>query len=315
MPPRAAASADARVVFGVVSLMLWALILIVTLKYVTDHHARRQPRRGRDAVADGARATGARPRRLADRRSRHDRGRRCFTATPSSRPAISVLSAIEGLKLVDARPSSPTSLPLSLAILVGLFAVQCHGTGPGRRCSSARSRCVWFAVMALGGLATSPTTRASLAAFNPTHGVGFLAQHGFARPAGARRRVPRRDRRRGALRRHGPFRPPADPVGLARPRPAGAGAELSRTGRAAARPSRADREPLLPDGCPDWALLPLVLLATVGTVIASQAVISGAFSMTQQAMQLGLLPRMRGRCAPPRPSTARSTCPRSTGCC
>ena len=121
----------------------------------------------------------------------------------------------------------------------------------------------------------------------------FPARPRHHRPGHTRRGLPGGDRRRGALRRSRPFRPKADPGRLALlVLPAlllnyfGQGALVLRT--------RGDREPVLSCCIPNGLLLPMVALATAATVIASQAVITGAYSMTRQAIQLGLLPRMEG---------------------
>ena len=173
----------------------------------------------------------------------------------------------------------------------------CRAAAPARsRPSSARSRSLWF--LDHGGpraSSTSPTTGACFLAFNPYYGVSFLVTHPGHRLRGARQRLPRRHGRGGALCRSRPFRPHADPGGLGRRGLPGAGPQLSRPGRAAAvatpRPSRTR------SSCwrPRWLLLPLVILATLATIVASQAVITGAFSLTRQAIQLGLLPRLEVR--------------------
>ena len=98
-------------------------------------------------------------------------------------------------------------------------------------------------------------------------------------------------------------------------RAAGAGAELLRAGRAAAARTRPPIENPFYLLAPEWALLPLVVLATCATVIASQAVISGAFSLTRQAIQLGYCPRIEIQHTSRRARSGRSTCRSSTGCC
>ena len=100
------------------------------------------------------------------------------------------------------------------------------------------------------------------------------------------------DWRRGALRGHGPFRAQADRLLLADARLSLPDAQLHGPRRAAARASRSGDNPFFLMA-PDWARLPLVVIATLATIIASQAVISGAFSVTHQAIQLGFLPRLR----------------------
>ena len=152
---------------------------------------------------------------------------------------------------------------------------------------------VWFVAIGVLGLRGIMRAPAILAALSPLHALSYLIHAGpgvsFRR---ARRRLPRRDRRRSDVCRHGPFRPAAHPPWLVRDRVAGPGAQLFRPGRSASRRPRAVENPfylLAPDGLH----YPLVAFATLATIIASQAIISGAYSLTQQAIQLGFLPRMR----------------------
>ena len=203
-------------------------------------------------------------------------------------PAISVLSAVEGLRLVtpvfDLTSSRSPSASCSL-----LFAVQRHGTGRVAAFFGPITL-VWFLAIAALGLYHLGDDSGVLAAFSPLHAIRFLTAHGvigfvvlgsvFLAVTGAEALYADmghfgRGRSRSPGRRGLP----------------GAGAELSRPGRADARATRGLANPFFLMA-PDWALLPLVLLATIATVIASQAVITGAFSITQQAIQLGLLPRM-----------------------
>jgi KUP system potassium uptake protein len=129
-----------------------------------------------------------------------------------------------------------------------------------------------------------------LAALNPVHAVRFSRR--TASPAswcsGGR---PRGDRSRSAVRRHGPFRQEADSARVVHHRVSRARAELLRPGRTAPDRQRRARQPffLL---VPSWGLLPMVAIATAAAIIASQALISGAFSLTQQAIQLGYVPRL-----------------------
>ena len=154
---------------------------------------------------------------------------------------------------------------------------------------------VWF--LAIGGARRRRTSRddpSVLRAVNPYYGGALPDRQRLRRLRGAGRGVPGRDRRRGALRRHGPFRPLADPRRLAVPGPALPGAELPGPGRrwCCSHPHGPRAIPFFDDGSRTVAYWPVLVLATAATVIASQAVITGAFSLTQQAMQLGLLPRM-----------------------
>ena len=120
-------------------------------------------------------------------------------------PAISVLSAVEGLKLVTP-VFEPYVVPITVAILLGLFAVQRQGTGRVAALFGPITA-FWFLVMAGLGLLHLSDDLGVLAAFSPHHAFGFLVTHGARRLRRARQRVPRRHRHRGALRRHGPFRP------------------------------------------------------------------------------------------------------------
>ena len=147
---------------------------------------------------------------------------------------------------------------------------------------------VWFAILALAGLREVVQHPGILRALSPTYGASFLVRARQRRVHRARLGRADGHRRRGALRRHGPLRAPARSAARGSPLvfPAlilnymGQGALILRTPRAIDNPFF-----LL---FPHWARIPMVVLATVATVIASQAVISGAFSVTRQAVQLGL---------------------------
>ena len=166
-------------------------------------------------------------------------------------PAISVLSAVEGLKL--ATPAlEHYVVPLTIFILVVLFSVQSSGTA---RVASAFGpvMVVWFASLAVMGLVHISDDPSVLAAINPWYGAAIPAVPRHDRPGDAGRGVSRGDRRRGALCRSRPFRPQADPVRLAVLRAARAADQLFRAGRAGAVRSRRDREFVLPDGARDPA--------------------------------------------------------------
>ena len=204
-------------------------------------------------------------------------------------PAISVLSAVEGLKLVTP-VFEPYVIPMTVAILLGLFAVQRHGTGKVAAFFGPITA-LWFLVLAALGLYHLGDDPGVLAAFSPLHALRFLTEHGviglivlgsvFLAVTGAE----------ALYADMGHFgRGPIQMAWIALVFPAlalnylGQGALILKQPEALANPFY-----LM---APDWGLLPLVLLATIATVIASQAVITGAFSITQQAIQLGLLPRM-----------------------
>ena len=191
--------------------------------------------------------------------------------------------------------SAPSVSDLVIPITVGsssfLFLLQRLGTG-GRRLFGP-VMAFWFFVSARSASAASSTHPAVLKALSPTYAVGVLG-----RPSGdgvllARRRCPRGDGRGGALRRHGPFRPP--PITRAWLVIVFPACILNYMGQGALDPrgpGDAISSPffLL---APGWAQLPLVFLAAAATVIASQAVITGAFSLSARPSQLGYLPRLR----------------------
>jgi KUP system potassium uptake protein len=204
-------------------------------------------------------------------------------------PAISVLSAVEGLNLV-APQLDHLVLPLTVAILVLLFAVQSHGTALVAQFFGP-VMLVWFAALAAGGLIHIIDDPRVFQALNPLVGVEFILTHGivglvvmglvFLAVTGAEALY-------ADLGHFG--RKPIQVAWLAIIQPAlilnyfGQGALLL------AHPDAIDNP--FYRLYPGWALIPMVILATIATVIASQAVITGAFSFTRQAIQLGLVPRL-----------------------
>ena len=185
-------------------------------------------------------------------------------------------------------------MPLTLVILIGLFLLQSRGTEKIGKVFGP-VMVIWFVVMAVLGViaimqsAADPLRRQSALWRGAVRARALdrLRRAGLGGAGG--------HRLRSALCRHGPFRRPADPLGLALFRLSRPGAELFRPGRAAA--VAIPKRTAIPVLClvPDWAHYPMVVLATIATIIASQAVISGVFSITRQAVQLGQLPRMEIR--------------------
>jgi KUP system potassium uptake protein len=279
-------------VLGVLSLILWALIVIVTLKYVLLLLRA-------DNNGEGGTLT---LMALAQRALGYSGagavallgivGAGLFYGDALITPAISVLSAIEGLKVVT--PAfDHLVVPLTVLILLVLFAVQSHGTARVAALFGP-TMVVWFVAIAVPGLlhiADEPTV---LSAFNPYYGVRFLLTHGvvglitlgavFLAVTGAEALY-------ADLGHFG--RKPIQVAWSGLVLPALAVNYLGQGALVLADP-RAIENPffLL---YPEWALLPMVVLATVATVIASQAVITGAYSLTRQAIQLGLLPRFEIR--------------------
>ena len=275
-------------VLGVTSLLLWALLFIVTLKYVLFLlHADNRGEGGTLSLMALAQAALGRTTTIVF--ALGVTGAALFYGDAMITPAISVLSAVEGLKLITPI-FDPYVIPITVAILIGLFAVQRHGTGKVAAYFGPITA-VWFLVMAALGLHHIGDDPGVLAAFSPLHAVTFMTEHGvigfvvlgsvFLAVTGAE----------ALYADMGHFgRGPIQVAWILLVFPAlalnylGQGALILKQPDALANPFF-----LL---APAWALPPLVLLATIATVIASQAVITGAFSITQQAVQLSLLPRM-----------------------
>jgi KUP system potassium uptake protein len=279
-------------VLGILSLVTWALIIVVTLKYVMV--VMRADNRGEGGVL----ALMA----LVSRRSGISAGRRNFYLMLGMAgaalfygdclltPAVSVLSAVEGLEL-GAPGIEPLVIPISLGVLVGLFAVQHYGTaGVGRWFGPVML--VWFFIIFGLGVKELIFAPHILVAVLPTYAFEFALRHGFIAFVA---------------------------LGSVTLAVTGAEALYADMGHFGSKPIRAawlvvvlpallanyygQGALLLADPAalenpffllaPAWALYPMVGLATVATVIASQATISGAFSMAQQAALLGLSPRVR----------------------
>jgi len=279
-------------VLGVLSLVFWSLILVISVKY--QLFVMRADNRGEGgilallALLDPWRAAGR--RRMAALVTLGVFGAALLYGDGVITPAISVLSAAEGLE-VAAPELQHYVLPLTVVILLALFAMQRHGTG---RVGSVFGpiMLVWFSVLGtLGALAMHRDPRV-LAAVDPRYGVEFLAGHGllgllvlsavFLTVTGGEALYADM----GHFGR-GPIR--AGWFGLVLPALLlnyfGQGALLLRHPARAANPFYGL--------APHWALYPMIALATAATVIASQAVISGAFSLMRQAVQLGQTPRVR----------------------
>ncbi|QRM34397.1 potassium transporter Kup [Microvirga sp. VF16] len=280
-----------EMVFGIVSLILWALIFIVTVKYVLFILRA-------DNNGEGGTLT---LMALAQKAVGHNIliiallgmiGAALFYGDAIITPAISVLSAVEGLKLVT--PTfEPYVVPFSLVIMIGLFAVQSHGTARVAAWFGPITG-LWFALMALGGILHIADDPGILQAISPTYGIVFLATHGtagllalgavFLAVTGAE----------ALYADMGHFgRRPIQVAWLGFVLPCLALNYLGQGALLLADPTKIENPFFLL--YPEWALLPMVAMATLATIIASQAVITGAFSLTQQAIQLGLLPRMEIR--------------------
>ncbi|NBZ86167.1 potassium transporter Kup [Rhodobacteraceae bacterium CYK-10] len=282
---------SAEEVVGIVSLLLWTLILIVTVKYVLL--IMRADNRGEGGtlslVALVQQALKRRPGWLI---AIGVVGISLFFGDAMITPAMSVLSAVEGMALV-APGFQPFVVPATLGIIIGLFLFQSQGT---ERVSSffGPIMVVWFLAMAGMGLWHLGDDARILEALGPHHAVGYLMNHGLASffVMGSVFLAVTGGEALYADMGHFGRRPIRLAwVGLVFPALA-----LSYLGQGAFvlnNPAGASDPFYLM--VPEWLLLPMVILATAAAVIASQAVISGAFSMMQQAVQMGLLPRLEIR--------------------
>jgi KUP system potassium uptake protein len=219
-------------------------------------------------------------------------GAALFYGDAAITPAISVLSALEGLKLVAPSFESYV-LPAALVILVGLFAVQSRGTGKVATFFGPLTL-LWFVTMAGLGLLHIADDWEVLLAFNPYYGVSFLVTHpgtAFAILGSVCLAVTGAEALYADLGHFG-----RKPIRMAWGTIVFPALALNYLGQGAlvlSNPeSIANPFFLL---APPWLLLPLVILATLATIVASQAVITGAFSLTRQAIQLGILPRLEVR--------------------
>ena len=277
-------------VVGVVSVIFWALMIVVSLKYVTlilraDNH-------GEGGImallALASSAVKKLPRLRYGLLLAGVFGAALFYGDGVITPAISVLSAVEGLEV--AAPSlTPYVVPLTVAVLVLLFLFQRRGTA-GVGILFGPVMMVWFGILALGGLFNVYQAPEILAALNPYYGVRFLYQNGWVAFVGLGAIVLALTGAEALYADMGHFgRRPIRLAWFNFVFPAltlnylGQGALIMSDPKAIANPFY-----LL---FPTWLLYPMIGLATAATVIASQAVITGTYSMTQQAIQLGFLPR------------------------
>jgi KUP system potassium uptake protein len=282
---------DATHLIGAVSVIFWGLMMVVTLKYVLL--ILRADNRGEGGImaltALAAKAAGTTPRRRVVLLLLGVFGAALFYGDSVITPAISVLSAVEGMEVVT--PAlKPYVLPICAAVLVGLFAVQQFGTGlVGKMFGPVIV--LWFGVLTATGVNEIMQQPAILAALNPLNAVAFLSAQGWHVFVAVGAIVLAFTGAEALYADMGHFgKRPIRLAWVGMVLPAltinymGQGALLMRDPSALENPFYH----LFPSA---W-LIPAVVLATLATVIASQAVISGAFSMTKQAVQLGLLPRM-----------------------
>ena len=283
-------SAAAEAVLGILSLVFWSLMIVVTVKYVVlVMRADNKGEGGIMALVGLAAHTEPDQKRKIALLMLGVAGAALFYGDGMITPAISVLSAVEGLEVATPALAAYV-VPITIIVLVGLFILQSRGSA---RIGSyfGPIMTIWFIVLAVAGLLQIAQAPGVLVALNPMHGVRFLVGHG----------------RTGFLTLGSVF------LALT-----GAEALYADMGHFGRMPIRIDWFALVlpalvlnyfgqgalvlahPEALespfyhlfPSWLLYPTTLLATAATVIASQAVISGAFSLSQQAMQLSLLPRL-----------------------
>ena len=287
--PVVAAGGDLRLaVFGVVSLLLWAIFIIVTLKYVIL--LMRADNRGEGGILSlvvlvetllkkkggiilGLGIVGA----------------AFFFGDAMITPAMTILSAIEGLSIIN--PGfQPFVVPMTVAVIITLFTIQYKGTA-GVASIFAPVTMVWFLVLAIMGIIHISDDLEIFQALNPIHGIMMLVrQPGLALLVfgGVFLAVTGGEALYADMGHFG-----KNPIRMAWLAVVLPGLVLNYLGQGAfiiAHPDAIDNPFFLM--APTWALLPLVILATLVAIIASQAVITGAFSIGQQAMALGLFPRM-----------------------
>ena len=277
-------------VFGVISMVIWSITIVVSVKYVALlMRADNDGEGGILALVALLRDKLLQPRRLAVAMVLGMFGAALFYGDSVITPAISVMSAIEGVVVVN--PSlKQLVLPVSVAVLTVLFVVQRWGTeAVGKAFGPVMT--VWFVVLAALGVPHIVRHPDILGALSPTYALAFVVEHPFTAFIA---------------------------MGAVVLTITGAEALYADMGHFGARPIRTAwyavvlpalalnyfgqgamilHEPATIDNpffnlAPSWATLPLVVLATLATVIASQAVISGAFSVSRQAVRLGLFPRL-----------------------
>jgi len=278
-------------VLGVLSLIFWSLVLVISIKYLG--FILQADNDGEGGIIALTALVAPPGEEVAERRRALGLlglfGAALLYGDSMITPAISVLSAIEGLEVVT--PAfQPWVIPVTIGILLGLFAFQRRGTaGVGAVFGPVTT--LWFLVLATLGVVNIVHNPAVLAALNPLHAASFFATNGFqgVLVLGSVFLVVTGGEALYADLGHFGTRP----IRLAWFALVLPALVLNYMGQGALvlKDPTLIRQPFF-SMAPDWGLIPLVVLTTAATVIASQAVISGAFSLTRQAVQLGYLPRL-----------------------
>ncbi|MCV9878864.1 low affinity potassium transporter Kup [Brenneria izbisi] len=277
-------------VFGFLSLIFWLLIIVVSLKYLT--YVMRADNAGEGGILTLMSLAG---RNMSDRMTSvlvilGLIGGSFFYGEVVITPAISVMSAMEGLEI--AAPSMDTYIvPLSIIVLTLLFVIQKHGTGSVGKLF-APVMLIWFLTLGVLGARSILNNPDVLQALNPMYAVRFFAEYkmvAFFALGAVVLAITGVEALYADMGHFGKF-----PIRLAWFTVVLPSLVLNYFGQGALllKNPEAIKNPffLL---APDWALIPLMILATLATIIASQAVISGVFSLTRQAVRLGYLPPMR----------------------
>lgn len=275
-------------VYGILSLILWALIVVVTVKYVLFLLYINNRGEG------GMLSLTALAQKAVEKRTGFIfflgmLGAALFYSDAAFTPAISVISAVEGVKLV-APALEPFILPIAILILVALFAIQKHGTGKVSALFGPVTL-VWFLLLGGIGLVHILENPRILLCFSPHYAISFLLHHEtislavlgavFLAITGAE----------ALYEDLGHFgRKPIQTAWLFVIFPCLALNYMGQGALILSRPETVDNP--FYRMVPEWGVLPLTAMATIATIIASQAVITGAYSLTRQAIQLGFLPRM-----------------------
>lgn len=278
---------DAFTALGSLSLVIWTLIIVTSVKYVT--FAMRIDNDGEGGILALMSLLGVKRRHRPAIVAVGLLGAALIYGDGAITPAISVLSAVEGLNMV-APSFKPYVLPAAVAVLIGLFAIQPQGTAMiGKAFGPIMA--LWFVVIgALGvrGIAQHP---AVLWAIDPRHGIDYLLSGGatsFLVLGGVFLCVTGAEALYADMGHFG-----ARPIRLTWSALVFPSLVLNYAGQAALVLSGAPTaDNIFFRLCPPVTVLPMVILATVATIIASQSIITGAFSMTRQAIQLGWLPRL-----------------------
>jgi KUP system potassium uptake protein len=281
-------------VLGICSLIVWTLVLVVCVKYISfimrvDHQgeggilallALAVPRKARGPIGAGVLTTFVIV------------GAAMLFGDGMITPAISVISAVEGLSVVT-RDAQPFIVPLSVVILLALFAVQARGTeAVGRLFGPAML--LWFVAIGAAGAIAIFSQPAILQAFDPRHAAMFVSHHGiggFLVLGGLVLAITGVEALYADLSHFG--RKPIAMAWYAVVFPALVLCYLGQGARVMAAPAVLNKAFFALS--PGWTLLPMIAIATAATIIASQALISGAFTLVEQAIALGLWPRTEVR--------------------